>query len=115
MTSFIGKYEDLRNESIKYITDFLKNNGGRFEFFSQEQIESDDFYEYAWELPQAFFVSKYEIYCPYAITSITLEKDNIWFNGVDLRDSEDDYSFGVHEVDITCLCDCADNLIIKEK
>ena len=115
MTGFIGKYEDLRNESVKYITDFLKNNGDRFEFVSQEQIESDDFIGYAWELPQAYLVNKYETHCSYAITSIRFEKDNIWLNGIRLDEDSDDYTFGVYEVDVACLCDCADNLIIKEK
>jgi hypothetical protein len=115
MSEFIRKYEDLRESSVEYITNFLKENGGQFDFVSQEELDSEDFYEYAYELPQAYIVNKYETYCQYAITSVTLEKDNIWLNGVDLSECGDDYHFGVYEVDVACLCDCADSLIIKEK
>jgi hypothetical protein len=115
MSEFIGKYENLRKESVEYITNFLKNNGGSFEFISQEEVESEEFYEIAYELPQATYVGKMEYTDYYAITSIRFEKDNIWLNGVNLGNDNDDYTFGVYEVNVACLCDCADLLIIKEK
>ena len=113
MSKFINKYEDLRKESVEYIIDFLKENGGRFEFASQEEIESDEFVDYAWELPQGYRVNKYETYCSYAITSVTLEDDNVFLNGVRLDEDSDDCVFGVYEVDVACLCDCADLLVKK--
>jgi hypothetical protein len=115
MSEFIGKYENLRKESVEYITNFLKNNGGRFDYVTQEEIESDDFIEMHHELPQATYVGKMEYTDYYAITSIRFEKDNIWLNGVNVGNDNDDYTFGAYEVDVACLCDCADLLIIKEK
>jgi hypothetical protein len=114
MSKFIEKYENLRKESVEYISNFLKNNGGSFEFISQEEVESEEFYEIAYELPQATYVGKMEYTDYYAITSIRFEKDNIWLNGVNLGNDNDDYTFGVYEVDVACLCDCADNLIVKQ-
>lgn len=115
MTSFVRKYEELRNESVEYITNFLKNNGGSFEFISQEEVESENFYEIAYDLPQATYVGKMEYTDYYAITSIRFEKDNIWLSGVNLGNDNDDYTFNVFEVNVACLCDCADLLIVKEK
>ena len=115
MSKFIEKYENLRKESVEYISNFLKNNGGSFEFMSEEETQADDFMVQAWELPQAYLVNKYQTHCSYAITSIRFEKDNIWLNGMNIDDDGNDYTFGVYEVNVACLCDCADNLIIKEK
>ena len=115
MNEFTKKYVSLRNQSADYIIDFLKENGGRFEFITQKEMEADDFMEQAWQLPQAFLVNKYQTHCSYAITSVTFEEYTIWFNGINLDDDGSEYTFAAHEVDVACLCDCADLLIIKEK
>ena len=115
MSEFIGKYENLRKESVEYITNFLKNNGGRFDYVTQEEIESDDFIEISYELPQATLVGRMEDVYYYAITSVILEKDKLWFNGICVDEDSDEYNFGETEVDVACLCDCADLLIIKEQ
>jgi hypothetical protein len=115
MSDFIRKYGELRDECVKYITDFLKENGGRFEFATTDEIESDDFTDdVAWQLPQATYVGKHEYTHYYAITSITLENDNLWFNGVNIGEDSDDHNFGVTEMDVAGLCDCADLLIVKQ-
>jgi len=114
MSKFINKYEDLRKESVEYIINFLKENGGRFEFASQEEIESENFSDTSWDYPQATLIGRNEYTYSYAITSITLEDDNVFLNGVRLDEDSDDYVFGVYEVDVACLCDCADLLTIKE-
>jgi len=114
MSEFIRKYGELRDEAVKYITDFIKNNGGRYEFVTTDEMEKDDFSDFAWQLPQATYVGKHEYTYYYAITSITLEDDNLWFNGVSIGEDSDDYNFGVTEMDLAGLCDCSDNLIIKE-
>jgi hypothetical protein len=114
MSDFIRKYQELRDDSTKYIVEFLKNNGGRFDFATTEEIESDDFTDVAWQLPQATYVGKMEYTYYYAITSITLENDNLWFNGVCIGEDSDEYNFGVTEMDVAGLCDCADLLIVKQ-
>jgi hypothetical protein len=113
MSDFIRKYGELRDECVKYITDFLKENGGRFEFATTDEIESEDFTEFAWQLPQATYIGKHEYTTFYAITSITLENDNLWFNGVSIGEDSDDYNFGVTEMDVAGLCDCSDLLTSK--
>jgi hypothetical protein len=115
MKKFNKEHEDLRKSSVEYITNFLKENGGRFEFMTQEEMEDDDFMEQAWQLPQAFLVNKYQTHCSYAITSVTLEEDILSFNGINLDDDGSEYSFSVYELDLGCLCHSADSLIIKEK
>jgi len=114
MINFIKKYEELREESTKYIVEFLKNNGGRHDFTTQEEMESDDFSDVAWQLPQATYVGKHEYTSYYAITSITLENDVVWFNGICIGEDSDEYNFGLLEMDVAGLCDCADLLIIKQ-
>ena len=114
MINFIKKYEELRDESTKYIVEFLKNNGGRHDFVTTEEIESGDFTDVGWELPQATYVGKHEYTYHYAITSITLENDVVWFNGVTIGEDSDDYSFGLLEMDVAGLCNCAD-LLTKTK
>jgi metal-dependent amidase/aminoacylase/carboxypeptidase family protein len=114
MINFIKKYEELREESTKYIVEFLKNNGGRHDFTTQEEMESDDFADVAWQLPQATYVGKHEYTSYYAITSITLENDVVWFNGVSVGEDSDDYTFGLLEMDVAGLCGCAD-LLTKTK
>lgn len=111
--SFVTKYQELRDECVKYITDFLKENGGRFEFATTDEIESEDFTEFAWQLPQATYIGKHEYTTFYAITSVRIENDSLWFNGVSLGEDSDEYSFGSTEVDLACLCDCSDLLTLK--
>lgn len=116
MSEFSRKYFELRKESVEHIINFLKSNGSRFDYATLEDIESEDFFiEIANELPQASYVGKMEYIDYYAITSVTLENETLWFNGINLGEDSDEYNFGVTEVDVACLCDCADLLIIKEK
>jgi len=111
MGVFANKYFDLKKESLKYIEDYFKNNNlTRYEFATLEDIESEDFADNQWEYPQATLVGKYDWTNYYAITSITLEKDNLWFNGVCVGEDSGDYNFGTSEVDVACLCDCCDLL-----
>ena len=110
MSDFTRKYQELRDESTKYIVEFLKNNGGRYEFVTTEEIESDDFSDKLWDYPQATYIGKHDFTYYYTITSITLENDNLWFNGVCVGEDSDDYNFGETEVDLACLCDSADLL-----
>ena len=114
MTNFTKKYQELRDESTKYIVEFLKNNGGRFEFATQEEIESDDFSDNLWNFPQATYIGKHDFTYYYTITSITLEDDVVWFNGICVGEDSDEYNFGLLEMDVAGLCDCADLLTIKE-
>ena len=114
MSDFTRKYQELRDESTKYIIEFLKNNGGRYEFATQEEIESDDFSENQWDYPQATYIGKHDFTYYYAITSITMENDVVWFNGVNIGEDSDDYNFGITEMDVAGLCDCADLLTIKQ-
>jgi hypothetical protein len=115
MSEFIRKYGELRDESMQYITDFLKNNGGYYEFINPEEIELEDFSDMAHQFPQATYVGSTENTYYYTITSVTLEDETLWFNGINFGEDSHEYNFGVNEVDVACLCDCADNLIIKEK
>ena len=114
MGQFTERYGQLRVDSEDYIINFLKNNGGRYEFATQEEIESDDFSDNQWDYPQATYIGKHDFTNYYAIVSITLEKDNLWFNGVCMGEDSDEYNFGSSEVDVACLCDCADLLTIKQ-
>ena len=114
MSKFINKYEDLRKESVEYIINFLKENGGRFEFASQEEIESENFSDTSWDYPQATLIGRNEYTYYFTITSITLEKGKLWFNGICINEDSEEYNFGETEVDVACLCDCADLLTIKE-
>ena len=113
MGQFTERYGQLRVDTEDYIKDFLKKNGNRFEFANQEEIESDDFSEFAWQLPQATYVGKHEYTYFFAITSITLENDNVWFNGVSIGEDSEDHNFGTSEVDVACLCDSADLLTLN--
>jgi len=111
--SFVQKYQDLRDECVKYITNFLKENNNRFDFTTQEEIEDEEFTEVAWQLPQVTYIGKHEYTTFYAITSVRIENDNLWFNGVSIGENSDEYSFGSTEVDLACLCDCSDLLTSK--
>jgi hypothetical protein len=113
MSNFVGDYQELTRKAVKYITNFIKENGGRFEFVTTDEIESEEFTEFAWQLPQAIYVGKHDYTYYFAITSITLENDNLWFNGVSIGEDSNDRNFGVTEMDLAGLCDCADSLKIK--
>ena len=77
MGQFIDKYNDLRIESLKYIKDYFKNNNiTRYEFATQEDIESEDFSDNQWDYPQATYIGKMDYTDYYAITSITFFPDN---------------------------------------
>lgn len=114
MGQFTERYGQLRVDSEDYIINFLKNNGGRYEFATQEEIESDDFSDNQWDYPQATYIGKHDFTYYYSITSITLENDVLWFNGICVGEDSDEYNFGSSEVDVACLCDCADLLTIKQ-
>ena len=114
MGQFTERYGQLRVDSEDYIINFLKNNGGRYEFATQEEIESDDFSDNQWDYPQATYIGKHDFTYYYSITSITMENDVLWFNGVCMGEDSDEYNFGSSEVDVACLCDCADLLTIKQ-
>ena len=112
MSDFTRKYQELRKESLEYIKDyFKKNNITRYEFATEEDIESEDFSDNQWEYPQATLVGKMDYTDYYVIVSITFEKnENLWFGGMCLGEDSDDYYFGETEVDLACLCDSADLL-----
>jgi hypothetical protein len=111
MSYFTKKYLDLRKESLEYIHEFFKKNEiTRYEFATQEDIESEDFADTQWEYPQATYIGKHDFTDYYAIVSITLENGNLWFNGVTVGEDSGDYNFGETEVDVACLCDSADLL-----
>lgn len=111
MSEFTRKYLELKKESLEYIREyFKKNNITRYEFVTQEDIESEDFSDNQWEYPQATYITKHEFTNYYAITSITLEDGNLWFNGVCVGEDSEEYNFGELEVDVDCLCDSADLL-----
>jgi hypothetical protein len=115
MSDFTRKYLELKKESLEYIKEFFKKNDiTRYEFATLEEIESENFADTQWEYPQATFITKHEFTNYYAITSITLEDDNLWFNGVCVGEDSEDYNFGELEVDVACLCDSADLLTIKQ-
>ena len=114
MGQFTERYGQLRVDSEDYIINFLKNNGGRYEFVTQEEIESDDFSDKLWDYPQATYIGKHDFTYYYTIISITLENDVVWFNGVCTGEDSDEYNFGLLEMDVAGLCDCADLLIIKQ-
>jgi hypothetical protein len=115
MSDFTRKYLELKKESLEYIKEFFKkNNITRYEFATLEEIESENFADNQWEYPQATYIGKHEFTDYYAITSITLENDNLWFNGVCVGEDSEDYNFGELEVDVACLCDSADLLIVKQ-
>lgn len=116
MSDFTRKYLDLKKESLEYIKEFFKkNNITRYEFASQEEIESEEFYDTQWEYPQATYVGNMDYTYYYAITSITLEEDRLWFNGICVGEDSDEYNFGQNEVDLSCLCDSADLLQEKDE
>jgi hypothetical protein len=114
MSDFTRKYQELRDDSANYIVEFLKNNGGRYEFATQEEIESDDFSDKLWDYPQATYIGKHDFTYYYTIISITMENDVVWFNGVCMGEDSDEYNFGLLEMDVAGLCDCADLLIVKQ-
>jgi hypothetical protein len=114
MANFVKRHEELKEECAQYIISFLEQNGNRFEFISQDEIESDDFDCYVWDLPQVNFVGKHGYLYNYGITSVTLERDNLWFNGVIVfSDEGSDHSFSESEIELGDLCACADLLIVK--
>lgn len=116
MSYFTRKYLELKKESLEFIKEYFnKNNITRYEFATQEEIESEDFSDNQWEYPQATFITKHEFTNYYAITSITLEDGNLWFNGVCVGEDSEDYNFGELEVDVACLCDSADLLTSNNK
>jgi hypothetical protein len=111
MSDFTRKYQELRKESLEYIKDYFKNNNiTRYEFATEEDIESEDFSDNQWEYPQATLVGNMDYTYYYAIVSITLENGNLWFNGVTVGEDSGDYNFSETEVDMACLCDSADLL-----
>ena len=48
MKNFLIKYNDLRNESLNHIKSKVTN---RFKLATKEEIESEYFFDTAWELP----------------------------------------------------------------
>ena len=111
MSYFTKKHLDLRKESLEYIKDYFKNNNiTRYEFATEEDIESDDFSDNQWNYPQATYVGNMDYTYYYVITSITFEEDILWFNGICVGEDSDEYNFGETEVDVACLCDSADLL-----
>jgi hypothetical protein len=115
MSEFTRKYLELKKESLEFIKEFfIKNNITRYEFATQEEIESDNFLDTQWEYPQATYVGNMDYTYYYAITSITLEEDRLWFNGICVGEDSDEYNFGQNEVDLSCLCDSADLLTLNK-
>lgn len=114
MGNFVKKHLELKQECAQYIKSFLEKNGNRFEFITQAEIESDDFEVYVWDLPQASIIGKHGYLHNYGITSVVLERGNLWFNGVTIFSDEDSgHSFSESELELGDLCSCADLLTIK--
>ena len=107
MENFLNKYSILRNESLNHIKDKLKVIN-RFELATKEEIESDDFVDTAWELPTNQLVNRYGYSDTFAITRVTLEDGNLWFNGVNTGEDDDEYLFGENELEVGTLCEIAD-------
>ena len=107
MENFLNKYSILRNESLNHIKDKLKVIH-RFELATTEEIESDDFVDNAWELPSNQLVNRHGYSDTFVITRVTLEDGNLWFNGVNIGEDDDEYLFGENELEVGTLCEIAD-------
>jgi hypothetical protein len=105
MGNFSDKNMELRRECLNFLKEVLVKNGGRYDFATQEEQESEDFE--AWDLPIASKVDKYEDNYDYGITSITLTGE-IWFHGVCIGEDSDEYAFGEYEIQTGTLCDLCD-------
>jgi hypothetical protein len=106
MGNFFDKNMELRRECLNFIKEAVIAKGGRYEFATQEEIDSDDFE--VWDLAIVSKVDKYEDNYDYGITSITLERDSLWFNGLCHGEDSSDYCFGESEIETSTLCDIAD-------
>ena len=106
MGNFFDKNMELRRECLNFIKEAVIAKGGRYEFATQEEIDSDDFE--VWDLAIVSKVDKYEDNYNYGITSITLERDSLWFNGLCHGEDSSDYCFGESEIETSTLCDIAD-------
>jgi tRNA-dihydrouridine synthase len=108
MKNFSQRYFDLQKDSIKYITEFLEQHENKFIMATEEDMEDEDFFERAWEFPQATYVGKHDYTYYYAIYKVALEDGKVFFHGISINDeNRDQYVFGVAEVDLACLVDAA--------
>jgi len=107
MENFLNKYNILRNESLNHIKEKLKIIQC-FELATAEQIESDDFGDTAWELPTNQLINRHGYSDTFAITRVSLENGNLWFNGVVIGEDSNEYLFGENELEIGTLCEVAD-------
>lgn len=107
MDSFVEKNSKLRRECVDFIKSFLLENGNKYEFVDQEDIQSEEFEDVKYDLPVATYIGRHEDTYYYSITGITLDNDNLWFNGICIEES-DEYNFLQSELETGTLCDCAD-------
>jgi hypothetical protein len=106
MGNFTNRNLELRRECLNFIKEQLDQYNGRYEFATLEEQEADEFE--AWDLPVVSNVDKHGFHYDYGITSITLERDSIWFNGVCVGEDSSDYAFGESEIETGTLCDLCD-------
>lgn len=106
MGNFFDKNMELRRECLNFLKELVVKGGGSYEFATQEEIESDDFQ--IWDLAIVTKVGRYQEAYEYGITSITLEGDSLWFNGLCVGEESDDFSFGESEIETSTLCDICD-------
>ena len=108
MSNFTQRYDELRKDCIKYITEFLEQHENKFVMATDEDMEKEDFFETAWEYPQATYVGKHDYTYYYAIFKVMLEDGKVFLHGISINDEDrDEYIFGIAEVDVACLVDVA--------
>jgi hypothetical protein len=108
MDSFVERNDGLRRECLDFITKTLSDNGNKYEFVEEEFIQSEDFDDVKYDLPVATYLGKHDYTYYYAITSITLDNGNLWFNGICIGEDSDEYNFVQAELETGTLCDVAD-------
>jgi hypothetical protein len=110
MTEFYSNWNKvLRGELIEFIERTLKTMEGQKCCLIDPALdpEEDDIY---FDLPIAIHFGRYDYGTIYVVTSVRLEDDNIWFNGLSTSDYSDEFSFSANDIETSALADIADTL-----
>lgn len=109
MSDFYTRNKVLRQDIVKFIEDTLRRMEGQKCCLIDPALdpEDDDLY---FDLPVAIHFGRYDYGTTYVITSVRLEDDNIWFNGLSTSDYSDEFSFCASDIETSALAEVADTL-----